>query len=55
LTIERTTVNVADDSGRIAMLEKRTVRTDDAAETLVRYVYSNHPAVRHISVAHVVQ
>ncbi|MBL7706322.1 MAG: RHS repeat-associated core domain-containing protein, partial [Taibaiella sp.] len=42
LTIERTTVHVSDDAGRIAMLEKRTVGTDDAAETLTRYVYSNH-------------
>ncbi len=42
LTIERTTVHVSDDVGRIAMLEKRTIGTDDAEEVLTRYVYSNH-------------
>ncbi|GEM_PF-2174764 len=42
LILERQTIHVSDDSGRIAMLEKRTIGTDDAAETLTRYVYSNH-------------
>ncbi len=42
LILERQTVHISDDSGRIAMLEKRTFGNDDAAETLVRYVYSNH-------------
>ncbi|MBL7703900.1 MAG: RHS repeat-associated core domain-containing protein, partial [Taibaiella sp.] len=42
LILERQTVHISDDSGRIAMLEKRTIGTDDAAETLTRYVYSNH-------------
>ncbi|RYD96607.1 MAG: hypothetical protein EOP54_13335 [Sphingobacteriales bacterium] len=29
-------------AGRIAMLEKRIIGTDDAKEVLTRYVYSNH-------------
>ncbi len=46
LAIERQTVHVSDDTGRIAMLETRTVgdAIDDhgAAEELIRYIYSNH-------------
>ncbi|RZJ90369.1 MAG: RHS repeat-associated core domain-containing protein, partial [Chryseobacterium sp.] len=40
--LERQTVHVSDDAGRIAMLEKRTIGTDDAKEVLTRYVHSNH-------------
>src|SRR5690554_4629810 len=44
--VERTTVHVSDDTGRVAMLEKRTVgnASDDhgTAEELTRYIYSNH-------------
>src|SRR5690554_7848270 len=44
--VERTTVHVSDDTGRVAMLEKRTVGNagDDhnTAEELTRYIYSNH-------------
>ncbi len=46
LIIERTTVHVSDDTGRIAMLEMRTEGNagDDhgTAEELTRYIYSNH-------------
>lgn len=42
VTLERTTVHIADDSGRIAMLETRTIGTDDAPPVLQRYIYSNH-------------
>lgn len=46
LTIERTTVHVSDDTGRIAMLETRTQGNagddNNTAETLTRYIYSNH-------------
>lgn len=46
LVIERQTVHVSDDTGRIAMLETRTVgdAIDDhgTVEELARYVYSNH-------------
>jgi len=46
LIIERTTVHVSDDTGRIAMQEKRTEGNagDDhgTAEELTRYIYSNH-------------
>src|SRR5690554_3496091 len=42
LDIERTTVHVSDDTGRIAMLEVRTVGTDSSPEELTRYIYSNH-------------
>lgn len=35
-------VGISDDSGRIAMLEKRIIGTDDSPLTLTRYVYSNH-------------
>ena len=42
LTLERTTVHVADDAGRIAMLEVRKQGSDPAPDSLVRYIYSNH-------------
>ena|GEM_PF-929010 len=46
LIIERTTVHVSDDTGRIAMLETRTegdaVDDNGTAEELTRYIYSNH-------------
>ncbi|MBX9449846.1 MAG: RHS repeat-associated core domain-containing protein [Taibaiella sp.] len=46
LIVERQTVHVSDDTGRIAMLEKRTVGNagddNNTAATLVRYIYSNH-------------
>ena len=42
LTLERTTVHISDDTGRIAMLESRTTGTDAAPATLQRYIYSNH-------------
>lgn len=46
LQIERSTVHVNDDTGRIAMLEKRTYgsATDDHSTEaeLTRYIYSNH-------------
>ncbi len=46
LFCKRTTVHVSDDTGRIAMLEKRTFGNegDDhgTAEELTRYIYSNH-------------
>src|SRR5690606_33567284 len=46
LIIERQTVHVSDDTGRIAMLEKRTYGSagddNDTEESLERYIYSNH-------------
>ncbi len=46
LVIERQTVHVSDDAGRIAMLETRTygdaIDDNDTAEELTRYIYSNH-------------
>ncbi|HTN45700.1 MAG TPA: SpvB/TcaC N-terminal domain-containing protein [Flavipsychrobacter sp.] len=46
LIVERETVHVSDDTGRIAMLEVRTQgnASDDnyTAATLTRYIYSNH-------------
>ncbi len=42
LDLERITVHIADDTGRIAMYEKRTSGTDGSAATLQRYIYSNH-------------
>ncbi len=42
LDIERTTVHISDDTGRIAMLEERTVGTDPSPAELTRYIYSNH-------------
>jgi RHS repeat-associated protein len=44
--VERITVHVSDDTGRIAMYEKRTVGDpeddDDTTGVLTRYIYSNH-------------
>ncbi len=42
ITLERRTVHIADDTGRIAMYEYRTVGSDSYATTLSRYIYSNH-------------
>ncbi len=42
LELERTTVHVSDDTGRIAMLETRTQGTDPSPASLTRYIYSNH-------------
>lgn len=42
ITLERRTAHISDDTGRIAMLEKRTVGTDPSPAELQRYVYSNH-------------
>ena len=42
MKVERQTVHVSDDSGRIAMLEKRTLGTDPSPASLLRYIYSNH-------------
>ncbi|MVZ63773.1 RHS repeat domain-containing protein [Sphingobacterium humi] len=42
IDLERTTVHVSDDTGRIAMLEERTVGTDPSPASLERYIYSNH-------------
>ena len=42
LKVERQTVHISDDTGRIAMLEKRTIGTDPSPLELTRYIYSNH-------------
>ena len=42
LKVERQTVHLSDNSGRIAMLEKRTFGTDPSPASLLRYIYSNH-------------
>ncbi len=42
LDLERTTVHVSDDTGRVATLESRTVGTDSSPASLTRYIYSNH-------------
>ncbi|XZF16151.1 SpvB/TcaC N-terminal domain-containing protein [Chitinophagaceae bacterium MMS25-I14] len=42
LTLERTTLHISDDSGRVAMIETRTVGTDTSPQQLQRFVYSNH-------------
>lgn len=42
LTLERTTVHISDDTGRIAMVERRTVGTALAPALLKRFIYSNH-------------
>lgn len=42
LTLERTTVHVADAAGRLAMLEQRTFGSDPNEALLTRYSYSNH-------------
>jgi len=44
--VERVTLHVSDDTGRIAMLENRTFGTqandNNTAPSLIRYIYSNH-------------
>ena len=44
--VERSTVHISDDSGRIAMQEIRTVGSasddNDTEGKLTRYIYSNH-------------
>jgi RHS repeat-associated protein len=42
LDVERTTIHVADDAGRIAMLEVLTQGDDSSADSLAKYIYSNH-------------
>ncbi len=42
IDVERSTVHVSDDTGRIAMLEVRTEGTDPGPAELTRYIYSNH-------------
>ena len=42
LTLERQTCHIADDKGRIAMIESRTIGVDDAPAKLVRYQFGNH-------------
>ena len=44
LTTERSTVHIADDAGRIAMVEvvNPDYSSDDYADELIRYIYSNH-------------
>lgn len=42
LSVERQTVHVSDDTGRIAMLETLTVGSDGSLAELERYIYSNH-------------
>jgi RHS repeat-associated protein len=40
--LERHTLHISDDTGRIAMIEKRTIGTDPGDAVLTRYIYSNH-------------
>ena len=42
VVLERTTVHVSDDSGRIGMLEVRTAGSDGSPASLKRFIYSNH-------------
>lgn len=42
VTLERESYHVMDDESRIAMIETRTLGTDDAPARLVRYQFSNH-------------
>lgn len=42
LILERTTVHISDDAGRIAMLETRTQGSDSSPYELERYIYANH-------------
>jgi hypothetical protein len=42
LDVERTTLHVMDDTGRIAMIEKRTAGSDGSLALLKRFTYSNH-------------
>lgn len=40
--LERHTLHINDDTGRIAMIEKRILGTDPGDAVLTRYIYSNH-------------
>ncbi|XZF16148.1 RHS repeat domain-containing protein [Chitinophagaceae bacterium MMS25-I14] len=42
MTLERETLHIADDSGRVSMIETRTQYTDDSLPQLQRFIYSNH-------------
>jgi len=42
LTLQRETLHISDDTGRIAMLEIRTAGTDGSPAVLWRYIFSNH-------------
>jgi RHS repeat-associated protein len=42
INLERQTLHVSDDSGRIALIETRTQGTEDAPAKLVRYQLGNH-------------
>lgn len=42
LDLERKTVHISDDTGRIAMYEYRTAGSDSAPVELMRYIYSNN-------------
>jgi hypothetical protein len=42
LTLERHTIHIADDQGRIAMQENLIAGNDDSDKSLTRYIYSNH-------------
>ncbi|MTI86959.1 MAG: insecticidal toxin complex protein [Balneolaceae bacterium] len=42
LDIERDTLHISDDNGRIAMIDQRVQGVDDYAKTTIRYQYSNH-------------
>ncbi len=42
LSLQRETYHVSDDTGRVAMIETRTVGTDDAPARLVRYQFGNY-------------
>jgi RHS repeat-associated protein len=42
LSLERTTLHVSDNAGRIAMIEKRTQGTDASPALLKRFIYANH-------------
>ena len=40
--MQRETLHISDDTGRIAMLETRTAGTDSSAAEMWRYIFSNH-------------
>jgi RHS repeat-associated protein len=42
VTLQRETLHLIDGSNRIALVENRTVGTDPAPATLIRYQYANH-------------
>jgi RHS repeat-associated protein len=42
LTLERHTIHIADDTGRIAMVENLIIGNDGSEPTLTRNIYSNH-------------